>query len=671
MKKSDFILSPQRDVEIHGGRFAATSSEPWLVVGPCAALTPGKLVEIVYRANLWDEPTRPVFRFWLSSGGWRDQIAAGPTVGAAIWTGRIPAGTISVSVSPTTRLGRFDFALESIRRISSSALVARGLRLRPRAALASILERSASRGRDSGMRLDWAKGGAAIEHYSAWRKARSRPIDLEAIDAPRCDWTTGPEINLIVDANGGSSGDLACLITALRAQLYPRWRVCLVSDRNLSDLSDDPRISRLPRGELSRFLHSLPPSSIVAALAPGDALYPFALATVIEAAARSPHVDIFYGDEDYRWNERALVPVLKPGWSPFLQTNLPYLGRAVFSRAQIFADWLEAEIAAYVARAEIPAQVASRLDKAKPHALRRVLLTRGGAWPDHRDPDAALAAATAFAGNPSALLVIPMRDEARLLSHSLASIFAKTAFNNFSIIIVDSDSAEPDAQRLFTKFRGDRIVSVLHSPGPYNDSSLCNAGAARRKADVLVFLDNGVEILNEDWLGRLVAQALLPEVGAVGGQHFSPDGRLRRAGLALGASVRAPWLSAPRSKGGGDFLGRDAVTHEISAVPRACLAVARRKFMLVGGFDSDHLPNAHNDIDLCLRLAERGWAARIDPAVRLVQAEPSQTHSAPIESARAIAEQRRWFEARWLSVLRDDPYYHPALSLHGSEATLG
>ncbi len=356
LKKTEFALAPEKDVEIQGGRFIATSSEPWLVIEAGAALEPAKLVEIVYRASFWDEPARPVFRFWMSDGGWRDQIGPGPVAGAGIWTGRIPAETIRVSVSPTNRPGRFDFELATIRKISSGSLLAKGLRRRPRSALAAILARHIGRNRDPGVKIDWATGSTPIEHYAAWRERRGRPIDLERLDAPRCDWTTSPEINLVVNADRADKAELARLVTALRAQLYPRWRVILAADAEIANLPDDPRVHQLPHGEVGGFLRALPAASLVAAIAAGDALYSFALAAVIEAAARSPTREIFYGDEDYRRLDRKLVPVLKPGWSPTLQANLPYLGHAVFLRAKILGDWTTEELPAYVDRSRNPRQ---------------------------------------------------------------------------------------------------------------------------------------------------------------------------------------------------------------------------------------------------------------------------------------------------------------------------
>ena len=71
-------------------------------------------------------------------------------------------------------------------------------------------------------------------------------------------------------------------------------------------------------------------------------------------------------------------------------------------------------------------------------------------------------------------------------------------------------------------------------PRPFNFSALNNAAAARSEADVLVFLNNDTEIVEADWIERLLPEALRPEVGAVAPLLLYPDGRVQHAGVALG-----------------------------------------------------------------------------------------------------------------------------------------
>jgi GT2 family glycosyltransferase len=214
-----------------------------------------------------------------------------------------------------------------------------------------------------------------------------------------------------------------------------------------------------------------------------------------------------------------------------------------------------------------------------------------------------------------------------------------------------------------------RILVEKH-PGSFNYAGICNGAAARTTAEILVFLNNDTQILSEDWLKHLVAHALLPEVGAVGAKLLFPDGRIQHVGVVIGLGNSAGHFGAPAADASAGWLSRHQIPHEVSAVTGACLAVERHKFEAIGGFDAEHLPIELNDIDFCLRLRERGWATRIDPQVRLLHKESASRGGATFRRLNVYAAQRRWFQERWLDVIRDDPHFHPGLSLYRLEPAL-
>jgi O-antigen biosynthesis protein len=100
------------------------------------------------------------------------------------------------------------------------------------------------------------------------------------------------------------------------------------------------------------------------------------------------------------------------------------------------------------------------------------------------------------------------------------------------------------------------------------------------------------------------------------------------------------------------------------------MAVERRKFEAVGGFDAANLPVQLNDIDLCLRLAERGWRSRFAPEVRLIHEESATRGKATSRQRRVYAAERAYFRERWRAVIRDDPFFHPGLSLYARRLAL-
>ena len=125
------------------------------------------------------------------------------------------------------------------------------------------------------------------------------------------------------------------------------------------------------------------------------------------------------------------------------------------------------------------------------------------------------------------------------------------------------------------------------------------------------------------------------------------------------------------ASGDAAFDGRGSVPYEVSAVTGACLAVARDKFQAVGGFDEVHLPVECGDVDLCLKLNARGWQTIVDPSVHLMHEESASRGRATFRRLSLYADQRAVFTTRWRHVLRDDPFFHPGLSLFSTGTALG
>ena len=62
---------------------------------------------------------------------------------------------------------------------------------------------------------------------------------------------------------------------------------------------------------------------------------------------------------------------------------------------------------------------------------------------------------------------------------------------------------------------------MIRCPGSFNYSALNNRAVAESDSEVVVLLNNDIEVLNAEWLSELVAQAIRPEVGAVGAKLLS------------------------------------------------------------------------------------------------------------------------------------------------------
>ncbi len=652
------VLRPEVDVEETDG-FLATSREPWLRVDGFDAIgLEGRFVTLTYRASLWDAPVRPMIRFSREDGGVVERIAAAPIAGAGSWTGRVPPGTRRLSISPTNRPGRFAFVLEGVRRETWLGLLARGLRNRPRATRSAILTRLIGWGPESDVNLAWAIGSTAFDGFPAWRRARARPLDLHGIDRPRFFWDQARAIRLVIRTDGRGEA-LERTLTALRAQVFTRW-TAVVTPGPLPASFADARVT-------AAACDGPEPGSTgdwTCVLMSGDVPDPTALAIVAERARHDPGCLVFYGDAMAMNEDGETVPLLKPGWSPRLHESRPYIGDWLFVRD--LARWPEQARSAYLTSGAISASTIDALPPGTIQPLHRVMGTLAPRAPSRR--------ASTTSPRPVAVttaIIIPTRDHAALLSRLLVSIRANSRSPGFQVVVVDNGSIGAEMTALLATLRQEPDVLVLSHPGPFNFSLMCNEAARASNGDVLVFLNDDTEIRSDDWLDRLGANAMDPSIGAVGAKLTYPDGRIQHVGVLVGMGESAGHFGALAPGDDPGWADRNLVTHEVTAVTGACLAVARQKFEAVGGFDATHLPIELSDIDLCLKLNERGWQTIVDPAVHLMHEESASRGGATLRRLTVYDRERRIFIERWRHVLRDDPAFHPGLSLYSWQAALG
>lgn len=101
----------------------------------------------------------------------------------------------------------------------------------------------------------------------------------------------------------------------------------------------------------------------------------------------------------------------------------------------------------------------------------------------------------------------------------------------------------------------------------------------------------------------------------------------------------------------------------VAAITAACLMMRKELFIEVGGFDEEFRVT-YNDVDLGLRLLEKGLLNIYNPAVEL-------THHESISVGRPDAKKRdsdefvaakALFAKRWKKYVDHDPYYNQNLT---------
>lgn len=431
-------------------------------------------------------------------------------------------------------------------------------------------------------------------------------------------------------------------------------------DATLASLSADglqPHIiGESPRDDLRRIARTIDPDEIcwIMPLEAGDRLANDASQTYCDWIARADaNCSVLYADDD-RIERLGLFsePHLKPDWNPELHSHHDFLTGACIVRAR----------AADLERVASQGAWARRLVE---QATQRGAVMHVPAILHHRPSRPAvprtLQPLQSAAQLPLVSVIVPTRNRADLLRTCITGLRA-TRYPALEIIVANNDSDEPAALE-YLAVLSDEGVTILDQPGPFNYAAINNNAVATARGELLCLMNNDIEVLAPDWLTVMATQALRPEVGAVGAQLLYPDGRIQHAGVVIGvgnAAGHAHRFLRPEAQG---YFRRHALPQFVSAVTAACLVVRRDRFLAVGGLDEKNFAVAFNDVDLCLKLNQRGWQSFYEPRAVLVHYESvSRGHDNDPVGAARFAGELAALQRIWKTNEIVDPYHHPMLS---------
>ncbi len=648
-----FELRPVADVTVGPTGFAASGREPWLEIQPVAAFRKGSVVEIGYSAGPSDRVARPVLQFRARDGRTWNALLPAASEGAGFWRGRVPPETVEIRVSPTDAPGPFRFAIESLRILTPREM----MRLRianPRRGIFATGARMVQLREEADLNLRFLLERAETQNFETWRARRRRPAPPQA---------QLPASVIVVVHDAVSPEALARTCDSLLAQTHSNWRLRLdqpsAPAAEWTSAQADARIASAGRGADADY---------AIFLSAGDRLAPHALAAFIAAFVSNPSWRIVYSD-DARYERARLTaqPHFKPDWSPTRQAYAPYVGRAAMLRADLMQRYVEADAGA--PQALVDAALADAPPDSIGHVARILLEAADAASITPRRSRKERPAAPT---GRRVTIVIPSRDKIQLLARCLDSIFARTRYADYDVLVVDNGSVEPRTLATLEKYkRAQAHFDVAPNPMPFNFSALCNFGAARAKGDVLVFLNNDTVVLQPRWIEHMLEFASQPDIGAVGCKLLYPTGRVQHAGVVLGMGGVAGHFGEGLGRRAAGWLGGSLGPHETSAVTAACLMIEKGKFEAIGGFDAEHLPVDLNDIDLCLRLNAKGWRTICDCRVMLAHHQSASRGGSKLRLQKVYRREREYFLRTWGAAIRSDPFFNPNLSLYDREPKLG
>jgi GT2 family glycosyltransferase len=412
-----------------------------------------------------------------------------------------------------------------------------------------------------------------------------------------------------------------------------------------------------------------------------------AVAVLVDEALRSD-ADVVYADEDEIEGSERRFPYFKPDFSIDLARTEDYVGPVYLVRTAVARRLLSG------AGASAAYELLLRLYEergAVAHVPEVLVHWRGGRnrrlseeQQERRDEHLVrcygtdlgqvlagdserFALAVAPSDGPVVSIIIPTRDRIDLLTTCLDSIYASRPQVSFEIVVLDNRSQLAESAAWFEnapqRYPG---LNVVRADYEFNWSKLNNQGIASSTGRVLLFLNNDIEVVHTKWLERLSAQALRPDVGAVGAMLLYPDGTIQHAGVVLGIGGFADhvYSGTPVNTMDRHAFIHPALSRNVSVCTGACLAIERSKLEKVSGFDE--ALSIVGDVAVCVRLLETGLLVVYDAGVRLTHYESATRSRAPLPDQEIEAAMRICAH----HIERGDAYFNRNLSLQTRYPTL-
>lgn len=471
------------------------------------------------------------------------------------------------------------------------------------------------------------------DEYSTWIRNNEWDKTFDNV----YDYT--PLISILTPITDSSDRFINEFINSICNQVYSNWELILWYRTNTTsikvlDSNQNRQITIFKGNNIQDVMDSLK-GEFVSFLNCNDTVARNALYEFVNTLNKNKNLDFIYSDEDMISldGKKRYSPFFKPDWSPDTFMSFMYTRNIAIYRKQILDsinipndEINEAAIYDLTLRfmelssnhrvAHIPMVLyhkrhlpdtdnTSMTEATK--AIKESCLKRRGldGYTEYENDMKQYRVVYTNTSNPLISIIIPSKDNVDLLKQCIDSLTQKTNYKNYEIIIVDNGSND-DNKSLIQSYLSSKNAIYYYEPMAFNFSHMCNTGANLSHGDYLLFLNDDIEIFDGKWLDRMLGQASLEHVGAVGAKLYYPNSSIIQhsgvtnlvigpAHLLIGYSDEKPY-----------YFGRNKLDYDYLCVTAACLLISKKKYEEVNGFEEE-LRIAYNDVDFCFKLYEKGY----------------------------------------------------------------
>jgi len=512
----------------------------------------------------------------------------------------------------------------------------------------------------------------------------------------KCRLPVDTKFSIIVSAIKTPEQYLYQMIDSLKKQTYSNWELYILADNKqlnyireicLKASEKDPRIFYKP--EEVGFVETIP-GEYLCFLRCGDILHPSTLYEAAKAIVNT-NADFIYTDENLFKDvpDDMYEPVFKPDFAPDMLRSFNYIGNfIVFSRKLLIKTGRLCKLSdgsrdydtvlrlteaaehivhipriLYFKRSDTDRSDRSyeieQEKKALTEHLKRVGLKGCVMESTIRST---YRIRYKIKGNPLVSILIPNKNHLGDIRNCIESIYERTSYPNYEIIIIDNKSEEKEVFDYYEELCIKNNIKIVKWENGFNFSAINNYGFKYTQGEYILLLNNDTKIITPDWIQEMLMFAQRQDVGAVGAMLYYPDDTIQHAGVILGLDGIAGHYNKDAMRGDHGYMGRLTYAQNLSAVTAACMMVSRRVFSEIGGLD-ESFTVAFNDIDLCMRIRKAGYLIVFTPYAELYHFESKSRgiEDTPEKQKRFSREVRR-FQERWKKeLIEGDPYYNPII----------
>ena len=501
-----------------------------------------------------------------------------------------------------------------------------------------------------------------INDYNNWLNENNNQLEIEKLEY-------NPLISILIPVYNINKKYLSECLDSILSQSYENFEVCLVDDcSTLKETKEtlnyyakkDKRIKvkkRKTNGHISKATNDtlkMANGEFICLVDDDDLLDSNALYEMVKVLNDNKKIDMIYSDEDkLDINGRYCDPHFKPDFSPDTLLSLNYICHLTIIRKSIVIEVGGFEVGLEGAQDhDLFLKVTEKTNKIYhiPKILYHWRMVPGSTSmtisnKSYATDKGAIAIENAlkrrkilghvekdevstyyrvvydYKKEPLVSIIIPTRDYVDTLRACVDSIYNKTIYKNFEIIVANNDSKEKQTLEFFKeyqkKYDNFKVVDCIME---FNYSRINNEAIKKSKGKYIVLLNNDTEVITPNWLNIMVGYAMQKHIGTVGVKLLYPDTSVQHAGVIAGLGGVASHAYIGSSRDDLGMYGRLRVPYDYSANTAACIMVDKKKFDQVGGLEEE-LKVAYNDIDFNFKLLKKGYYNVFLPQVELFHFE--------------------------------------------------